>query len=127
MDIKDLKLELLERIALLHDEARLIALKRLLDGPRPFAPLADHLSVVKEGEAEYGDLSARTFSWEEVEKLLASERERLLTALHAADGPEISDEELTLLDARREQLLQGTLRSYSLAELEELLKEDQKR
>ena len=31
MDLKTLKLELLERIALLEDEARLMALKRALD------------------------------------------------------------------------------------------------
>lgn len=33
MDIKTIKLELLERIANLDDEARLLALKRLLDLP----------------------------------------------------------------------------------------------
>jgi hypothetical protein len=33
MDLKTLKLELLERIALLEDEPRLLALKRLLNLP----------------------------------------------------------------------------------------------
>jgi hypothetical protein len=36
MDIKALKLELLERIAALDDESRLLALKRLLDLPRGY-------------------------------------------------------------------------------------------
>jgi len=34
MDLKTLKLELLERIALLDDQARLLALKPLLDSPQ---------------------------------------------------------------------------------------------
>jgi len=36
-DLKTLKLELLERIAILDDEARLLALQRLLDSPRGYS------------------------------------------------------------------------------------------
>ena len=50
MDLKALKLELLERIAKLDDEARLLALKSVLDNPLTYAS-NDHLSVVREGEA----------------------------------------------------------------------------
>lgn len=53
MDIKTLKLELLERIALIDDEARLLALKRLLDAPRGYGIPNEKLSVVKEGEEAY--------------------------------------------------------------------------
>ena len=58
MDLKTLELELLERIALLEDEARLLALKRLLDGPPTYTVPSDHLSVVREGvEAVSDELS----------------------------------------------------------------------
>ncbi len=36
MDLKTLKLELLERIAWIDDQERLLALKRLLDAPRDY-------------------------------------------------------------------------------------------
>lgn len=57
MDIKDLKLELLERIALIDDQARLLAVKRLLDAPRGYGIPNEQMSVVKEGEAAYGRVS----------------------------------------------------------------------
>jgi hypothetical protein len=53
MDHKTLKLELLERIANLEDEARLLALKRLLDGPPTYTVPYDHLSIGREGQAPY--------------------------------------------------------------------------
>lgn len=57
MDIKDLKLELLERIALIDDEVRLLAVKRLLDAPRGYGIPNEQMSVVKEGEVTYGRVS----------------------------------------------------------------------
>ena len=57
MDIKTLKLELLERIALIDDEARLLALKRLLDAPRGYGIPNEKLSVVKEEEGDYAPIS----------------------------------------------------------------------
>lgn len=57
MDIKDLKLELLERIALIDDETRLMAVKRLLDAPRGYGIPNEQMSVVREGEAVYGRVS----------------------------------------------------------------------
>ena len=47
MDLKALKLE---RITNSDDEARLLALKSVLDNPLTYAS-NDHLSVVREGEA----------------------------------------------------------------------------
>lgn len=63
MDLKTLKLELLERIALLEDETRLMALKRLLDSPRGYGIPNEHLSVVKEGEETYIRVARRTAHW----------------------------------------------------------------
>ena len=70
MDLKTLKLELLERIALLEDEARLMALKRLLDSPRGYGIPNEHLSVVKEGEEPYIKLEDRSYSADEVRRLM---------------------------------------------------------
>ncbi len=66
MDLKSLKLELLERISLLEDEARLLALKRLLDAPRDYGIPNEHLSIVKEGHALYTRLEDRHYTAEEV-------------------------------------------------------------
>lgn len=57
MDLKTLKLELLERIALIDDEVRLLAVKRLLDAPRGYGIPNEQMSVVKENEAAYGRVS----------------------------------------------------------------------
>ncbi len=70
MDLKTLKLELLERIALLDDEDRLLALKRLLDAPRGYGIPNEKLSVVREGEAPYLKLEDRMYTAEEVRSLL---------------------------------------------------------
>jgi hypothetical protein len=73
MDIRTLKLELLERIALLEDEARLLALKRLLDAPRGYGIPNENLSVVKEGSEGY-HIEDRTYSADEVRRLLQESR-----------------------------------------------------
>lgn len=70
MDLKTLKLELLERIADLDDEVRLLALKRLLDGPPTYAVPGDHLTVVREGEAPYLKLEDRMYTAAEVRALV---------------------------------------------------------
>lgn len=57
MDLKTLKLELLERIALIDDEMRLQAIKRLLDAPRGYGIPNERMSVVKEGEERYQQAS----------------------------------------------------------------------
>ena len=88
MDLKSLKLELLERIALLDDEERLLALKRLLDAPRGYGIPNENLSVVKEGTTPYGDLEDRRYTAQEVRALLDEVRERDLD-LRPADWAEL--------------------------------------
>jgi hypothetical protein len=78
MDLKSLKLELLERISLLEDEARLLALKRLLDAPRGYGIPNEHLTVVKEGEEPYLKLEDRNYSVEEVRKIVEKVTDRLV-------------------------------------------------
>lgn len=70
MDIKALKLELLERIARLDDEARLLALKRLLDSPRAYGMPGEHLSVVREGVPAYLKIEDRNYTADEVRGLV---------------------------------------------------------
>ncbi len=72
MDLKTLKLELLERIALLEDEPRLLALKRSLDGPPTYKLPSEHLSVVREGAASYLKLEDRLYTADEVRALVES-------------------------------------------------------
>ena len=118
MDLKTLKLELLERIALLEDGTRLLALKRLLDSPRGYGIPNDHLSVVKEGEEPYIKLEDRSYSAEEVRRLMEELRE-----IFEADSTSISPEELAELDASREQYLRGEGTWYTLEELEARMKQ----
>ena len=86
MDLKTLKLELLERIADLEDEARLLDLKRLLHlpavpvgGPPSYVLpgvryVADHLSIEREGQTPYLKLEDRMYTAEEVRKLVGEVR-----------------------------------------------------
>ena len=113
MDIKTLKLELLERIALLEDEARLLALKRLLDGPPTYSVPSDHLSVVREGDTPYLKLEDRVYTAEEVRKVV----EEVLREVEAVSD-EFSPEEVAALDASRERFLKGEGKWLTPAELE---------
>lgn len=70
MDLKTLKLELLERIANLEDGPRLLALKRLLDSPPTYVTPGEHLSIVREGQAPYLKLEDRLYTAEEVRQLV---------------------------------------------------------
>ena len=105
MDLKNLKLELLERIANLEDEARLLDLKRLLDlpavqvgGPASYALpgvryVSDHLSIVREGQAPYLKLEDRMYTAEEVRKLVGE----LLLADTMDDGADLAPDEVAAL------------------------------
>lgn len=123
MDLKALKLELLERIANLDDEARLVALKRLLDGPPTYAAPGDHLTVVREGEAPYLKLEDRDYSAKEVRALL----EQVLREV-ASGGKDFashfSAEEWDAMDREREQADRGEGTFYSIDEVLEHLKKD---
>jgi hypothetical protein len=120
MDLKTLKLELIERIALLDDEARLLALKRLLDGPPTYAVPGDHLSVGREGAVPYLKLEDRLYNADEV---LALVEEVLATVPTVASDEELSAEELTELERRHQARLsgerKGALRKDSMERLRE--------
>ena len=123
MDLKTLRLELLERIALLEDEPRLLALKRLLDGPSTDATPADHLSVVREGEAPYLKLEDRNYSAAEVRALL----EQVLRAVQVYQDDYASHftaEEWDAMDREREQAERGEGTFYTIEEVMAHLKKD---
>ena len=113
MDLKTLKLELLERIANLEDEARLLALKRLLDGPPTYTLPSEHLCVVREGEAPYLKLEDRMYTAAEVRALVDE-----LMAQATDDFTDLSSEEVAALDASRERFLKGEGKWLTRAELE---------
>jgi len=119
MDLKTLKLELLERIALLDDESRLLALKRLLDGPPTYALPGDHLSVVREGAVPYLKLEDRLYTADEVRALVA---EVLATVPTGASDEEISEEELAELERRHQARLSGESKGSSRKESMERLR-----
>ncbi len=121
MDLKTLKLELLERIALLDDEARLLALKRLLDGPPTYSVPNDHLTVVREGSEPYLKLEDRMYTAAEVRALV----EEVLRGAEAEQedyASHFTAEEWDAMDREREQADRGEGTFYTIEELEERLK-----
>lgn len=126
MDLKTLKLELLERIALIDDEERLLTLKRLLDAPRDYGVPNEKMSVVKEGRNLFDSQQDRTYTGEEVQRILEADRVHQRELQQDSGRIDISDKELALLDERRERHLNGESRSYTWNELEEILKNDLK-
>jgi hypothetical protein len=128
MDLKALKLELLERIALLDDEARLLALKRLLDGPPTYTLprvryASDHLSIVREGQAPYLKLEDRMYTADEVRALV----EEVLREKEADEkdyASHFTAEEWDAMDREREQADRGEGTFYTIEEVMEHLKKD---
>ncbi len=125
MDLKALKLELLERIANLDDASRLLALKSLLESPPSNAILGDHLSVVREGEASYLKLEVRMYTAEEVRALLTEVAQGLFPS--AKGEGNISDEELAELDRRHAARLSGASKGFSMEESLRMLRARSKR
>ena len=121
MDIKTLKLELLERIALIDDETRLKALKRVLDSPQGYGNPNETMSVVKEGEEPYLPIGQETFSLQEVRSIVEAVRDE-----YDELDLELSPEELAELDKRREEMNSGKAKGLSWAEVQQLLDEDRK-
>jgi hypothetical protein len=110
MDLKTLKLELLERITNLEDEARLLALKRLLDGPPTYTLPSEHLSVVREGAAPYLKLEDRLYTADEVRALV----EEVLARVPAGvSEEEIDAEEIAELERRHQARLSGESKGSS--------------
>lgn len=122
MDLKTLKLELLERIALIDDEERLLALKRVLDAPRGYGIPNEKLSVVQDPSG-----ADRMYTSEEVKRILEEDRAQQVALRHEPGDLELSAEELAVLDERRERHLKGASRSYTWDQVEEILKNDLKR
>jgi len=122
MDLKTLKLELLERIALIDNEERLLALKRVLDSPRGYGIPNEKLSVVQDPSG-----ADRMYSSEEVKRILEEDRAHQEALRHEPGDLELSDEELALLDERRERHVKGESRTYTWGQVEEILKNDLKR
>lgn len=116
MDLKSLKLELLERISLLEDEVRLLALKRLLDAPRGYGIPNEHLSVVKEGEEPYLKLEDRSYSAAEVRNIVDEITDRMMN-----EGVDLatllSPEEWVQMDKDREAYLRGEGTNFTWEEL----------
>lgn len=119
MDLKTLKLELLERIALLEDEPRLLALKRLLDGPPTYAIPSEHLSVVREGAAPYLKLEDRMYTAEEVRALV----EEILVDLEKEDE-EVDPELIAELEKRDREMDSGEVKGYTWEEVQGSLDAD---
>ena len=123
MDLKTLKLELLERIALLEDAPRLLALKRLLDAPTTYATPSDHLSVVREGETPYLKLEDRNYSAAEVRSIL----EKVLREVQTEQedyASHFTAEEWDAMDREREQADRGEGTFHSIDEVMTHLKKD---
>ena len=76
MDTRALKLELLEKLALLNDAAKLEEVKHVLDGTDGFELSDQQLSVVNERYEAYQRGEAKTYSWAEVQRMLEEERQR---------------------------------------------------
>ena len=122
MDLKTLKLELLERIANLEDEARLHALKRLLDGPPTYATPGDHLTVVREGEAPYLKLEDRLYTAAEVRALVES----ILVELDR-DDDEVDPELIAELQKRDGEMDSGKVKGYTWEEVQAILDGDREK
>lgn len=124
MDIKALKLELIERIAKLDDETRLLTLKRLLDAQLGYGIPNEKLSVVKEELDTYLPGSAQYFTLEDVRVIVAAVKEEFMD--HDLDQ-ELSPEDVAELDRRREEMVSGKVKGLTWEEVERLLNEDRKR
>jgi hypothetical protein len=122
MDLKALKLELLERIANLEDEARLLALKRLFDGPPTYVLPNDHLSVVREGEAPYLKLEDRLYTVAEVRALV----ENILVDLDREDE-EVDPELIAELEKRDREMDSGEVKGHTWEEVQAILDGDRKK
>ena len=122
MDLRSLKLELLERISLMEDEVRLLALKRLLDAPRGYGIPNEHLSVVKEGQESYFKLEDRSYSAAEVRKIV----EDILTRKDNDDAlaDPLSPEEWAALDHEGEQAEKGEGTFHTIEEVMSHLRKD---
>jgi hypothetical protein len=123
MDLKTLKLELLERIALIDDEDRLLALKRVLDSPRGYGISNERMSVMKEVEAGFIPKGQQAFSLDEVRAIVDAVREEFEFDLDA----ELSPEEVAELEKRDREIDSGRVKGYTWEEVQRLLDGDRQK
>ncbi|MCC6401907.1 MAG: addiction module protein [Flavobacteriales bacterium] len=76
MDTRALKLELLERLAAVNDEAKLVEVKHVLDGTDAFELSDAELNLVNERFEAYKRGEAKTYTWEEVQRMLEENRRK---------------------------------------------------
>lgn len=76
MDTRALKLELLEKLAAVNDAEKLAEVKHVLDGTDGFELSDGELSVVNERFAQYKRGEAKTYTWEEVQRMLDEKRRK---------------------------------------------------
>ncbi|MGV9012560.1 MAG: hypothetical protein ACOH13_08205 [Flavobacteriales bacterium] len=76
MDTRALKLELLEKLAAVNDAATLVEVKHTLDGTDAFELTDQELNVVSERFEQYKRGEAKTYSWDEVQRMLEENRRR---------------------------------------------------
>ncbi|MBP7409282.1 MAG: addiction module protein [Flavobacteriales bacterium] len=74
MDTRALKLELFEKLAAENDAAKLAEVKHVLDGTDGFELSDEQLSVVSERFEQYKRGEAKTYTWEEVKRMLEENR-----------------------------------------------------
>ncbi|HNR55568.1 MAG TPA: addiction module protein [Flavobacteriales bacterium] len=76
MDTRALKLELLEKLAAVNDAEKLEEVKHVLDGTDGFELSDAEVSVVSERYEEYKRGEAKTYTWEEVQRMLEENRRK---------------------------------------------------
>lgn len=126
MDIHTLKLELIEMLIAENDGDKLLQVKRILDGTDGVDKSGAQLNMASEPYEEYKRDEAKTYTSAEVQRILDEDRRHQQALRHQPGELELSDEELTILDERRERHLKGESRSYTWDHVEEILKNDLK-
>jgi hypothetical protein len=76
MDTRALKLELLEKLAAENDAEKLAEVKHVLDGTDGFELSDEQLNVVSERFEQYKRGEGKTYTWEEVKRMLEENRKR---------------------------------------------------
>ena len=77
MDTRALKLELLEKLAAVNDAEKLTEVKHILDGTDGFELSDAEVSVVSERFERYKRGEAKTYTWEEVQRMLEENRRKV--------------------------------------------------
>jgi hypothetical protein len=124
MDIDTLKLELIEKLVAENDGDKLMKVKHILDGTSGFCTNEEQSGHVSESFEEYKSDETKTYTWTEVQRILDEDRKQQESIRHQPGDLELSDEELAILDERRERHLKGESRSYTWDQVEEILKND---